>query len=200
MVGPVQTAAARPDALTISGVEIGVNSDGCGMDDLSFCGAVTATVPAEVVWDDFVAAAVAQQWVGVEALSGLPGTVGDVVAQGSTAYGQRVEDVVASVRTWDEETDHQKTFAAVDCEFCCGGSRFSDTDRYRILDVTFLMRQGDVTRPLRDPALLALLRAEQGARVPLRQVREALLAGSVGVLDEAEQVPVRVDESADPQA
>lgn len=200
MVGTAQTAAARPDILTISGLEIGVNSDGCGVDDLSFCGAVTATVPAEVVWDEFVAAAVAQQWVGVEALSGLPGTVGDVVAQGSTAYGQRVEDVVASVRTWDEVTDHQKTFPAVDCEFRCGGSRFSDTDRYRILDVTFLMRQGDVTRPLRDPGLLALLRAERGARVPLRQVREALLAGSVGVLDEAEQVPVRVDESADPQA
>lgn len=152
-----------------------MNSDGCGVDDLSFCGAVSVTVPAEAVWDDFVAAAVAEQWVGVEALSGQLGTVGEVVAGGRTAYGQGVGEVVASVRTWDQETDRQRTFAAADCEFRAGSSRFNESERYRILDVAFLMRQGDLTAAIRDAGLMALLGVEPGERVPLEQVREALV-------------------------
>src|SRR5690606_26937446 len=58
-LGPISGGQATP--LTVSGLEVEVNSDGCGVDDLSFCGAVSVTVPAEAVWDDFVAAAVAQQ-------------------------------------------------------------------------------------------------------------------------------------------
>lgn len=173
-LGPISGGQATP--LTISGLEVEVNSDGCGVDDLSFCGAVSVTVPAEAVWDDFVAAAVAQQWVGVEALSGQPGTVGEVVASGRTAYGQGVGDVVASVRTWDEESDRQRTFAAADCEFRPGGSRFSGTQRYRILDVSFLMRQGDLTTAIRNAELLTLLGVGAGERVPSVQVRAALLA------------------------
>lgn len=159
----------------ISGREVAVNTDGCGVDDLSFCGAVSVTVPADVAWDDFVATAVTEQWVGVEALSGQPGSVGVVVASGRVAYGQGVGEVVASVRTWDEEADRQRTFAAADCEFRAGGSRFSASDRYRILDVAFLIRQGDLTAPVRDAQLLEVLGVDEGERVPLERVRTALL-------------------------
>ena len=158
----------------VSGREITVNDDGCDVDDLSFCGAVSVTLPAEARWDDFVALAVEQEWVGVEALSGLPGTIGEVVTAGSAAYGQSVGETVASVRTWDETIDRQRTFAAADCEFAAGSSRFSDGDRYRVLDVTFLLRQGDLTRPITDAALTGLLGIEPGQRAPLTAVREAL--------------------------
>jgi UDP-N-acetylmuramate dehydrogenase len=151
-----------------------VNDDGCAVDDLSFCGAVQVTVPAAVPWDDFVDLAVQEQWVGVEALSGVPGTVGEVVARNAAAYGQRVGDVVASVRTWDLDTDRQRTFAAADCGFTPQGSRVS-AGNLRILDGTFLMRQGDLTQPIYDETLAGLGGVGPGQRLPLIVVREAIL-------------------------
>lgn len=163
--------------LRVSGRAVAVNADGCSVDDLSFCGAVTVTVPADVRWDDLVAAAVAQGWVGIEALSGLSGTVGEVVARSGAAYGQRVADVTASVRTWDRVEDRQCTFAFADCRFSSSGSRFTGTDRYDLLDVSFLLRQGDLTPPIRDVQLAALLGIEPGERVPLTRVRADLDPG-----------------------
>ncbi len=160
--------------LPVAGREITVNADGCAVDDLSSCGAVTVTVPADVGWDDLVGTAVAQEWVGVEALSGLSGTVGEVVARAGAAYGQRVADVVASVRSWDRVEDRQRTFAFADCRFTSHGSRFTGTDRYELLDISFLLRQGDLTSPVRDAGLAALLGVERGERVPLGQVRAAV--------------------------
>ena len=161
--------------LSVAGRQVMVNADGCGVDDLSFCGAVTVTVPADLLWDDLVGVAVAQEWVGVEALHGLGGTVGEVVARAGAAYGQRVADVVASVRTWDRVEDRQRTFAAADCRFTQHGSRFAGTNRYAVLDVSFLLRQGGLTAPIRDAGLVALLQVESGARVPLARVRTALV-------------------------
>lgn len=150
-----------------------VNRDGCGVDDLSYCGAVEVTVPAGTAWDDFVAAAVDAGWVGVECLSGLPGTVGEAVAANRTAYGQAVADTVASVRTVDDE-GRQHTVACADCGFGEGTSRFAG-DPDSIASVDFLMRQGDLTRPVTDAALVALLGIAPGERVALTRVRAALL-------------------------
>lgn len=166
---------AHDAPLLVGGRSIVVNDDGCAVDDLSFCGAVTVTVPADTPWDDLVATAVARDWVGLEALSGLPGTVGEVVAEAGSAYGQRVADTVASVRTWDREADQQRTFAAVDCGFRPEGSRFTDTDRFELRDVSFLLRQGDLTAPVRDAALAGMLGIAPGERVPLAEVRTTLL-------------------------
>ena len=40
-------------------------------------------------------------WIGVEALSGIPGSVGATPIQNVGAYGQEVADTIASVRCWD---------------------------------------------------------------------------------------------------
>ena len=156
-----------------------VNADGCAVDDLSFCGAVTVTVPADAGWEDLVATAVAEEWVGVESLAGLSGTVGEVVARAGSAYGQRVSDVVASVRTWDRVEDRQRTFTFADCRFAPDASRFAEADRYRLLDVSFLLRQGDLTSPIRDARLAAMLGIESGERVPLARVPAAILTGAM---------------------
>lgn len=169
-------AGSSSVSLTVCGREVAVNTDGCAVDDLSFCGAVTVTVPAEVVWDELVAVAVEQEWVGVEALSGVLGTVGEVVARSATAYGQRVADTVASVRTWDHDVDRQRTFAAADCGFDSTGSRLSRSDRLEVLDVAFLLRQGDLTAPIHDDRLAALLDCPHGARVRLTEARTAILS------------------------
>ena len=65
------------------------------------CGGVMVTVAAGETWDDLVATAVERGWVGVEALSGIPGSVGATPIQNVGAYGQEVSQTIASVRVWD---------------------------------------------------------------------------------------------------
>ena len=154
----------------------GIAADADCPDDLGCLGAVTVRVAAGEDWDGFVAHAVSSGWVGVEALAGIPGTVGATPIQNVGAYGQEVGQVVASVRAWDRRDRTQRTFAAADCGFGYRTSRFKEEPgRYLVLDVTFLMRQGTLGGPVAYAELAAALGVEPGARVPLGDVREAVL-------------------------
>lgn len=161
---------------------IAVDDSACDIDDLAVCGGVEVTVPAGEEWDALVARAVADDWVGIEALSGVPGTVADAVRGNASRFGASIADVVTSVRTWDRIRDAQRTFAAVDCGFGEGTSRFTesadDAERYEILDIVFLFRQGDLTRPIADADLAAAVGVEPGNRVLLSAVRNALTGGN----------------------
>lgn len=156
-----------------------VDESGCDVDDLVFCGAPEVRVPASESWGGIVDLAVQRGWVGIEALAALPGSIDDVTRRNGAAFGQSVSDVVSSVRTWDRVTDAQRTFAAVDCRFTDEGSALQErlddgTERYAILDVRFLFKQGDLTSPIRDDALAARLGVDIGARAPLAGVRDAV--------------------------
>ena len=140
------------------------------------CGGAMVTVAAGEPWDPFVERAVGEGWVGVEALSGIPGSVGATPVQNVGAYGQEVADTVASVRCWDRVDRVQRTFAAADCGFGYRTSRFKqDPDRHVVLDVTFQLRLGDLSAPVRYAELARTLGVEVGARAPLAAVREAVL-------------------------
>ena len=88
------------------------------------CGGVLVTVAAGESWDALVARAVDSGWVGVEALSGIPGSVGATPIQNVGAYGQEVSQTLASVRVWDRRLRGVRTFAAADCGFGYRTSRF----------------------------------------------------------------------------
>ena len=166
--------------------EIVVDDSACEVDDLAPCGGVQVTVPGTEGWAMFVRRAVDSDWTGIEALGAFDGPVADAVRSNHAAFGQQVGDTVMSVRTWDLEADAQRTFAAVDCQFGPGASVFQEQCaddsgeadslkwRYEILDVNFLFRQGDLTRPISDASLAALLNVELGQRVPLRQAADAI--------------------------
>ena len=151
------------------------------------CGGVLVTVAAGEVWDDLVARAVNAGWVGVEALSGIPGSVGATPIQNVGAYGQEVSETVASVRTWDREDRQVRTLAAADCGFGYRHSRFkADPTRYVVLSVTFQFRTGDLGAPVKYAELARTLGVEPGDRATLPQVRRAVLglrAGKGMVLD-----------------
>ena len=151
------------------------------------CGGAELTVAAGEDWDGFVARAVERGFVGVEALSGIPGSVGATPVQNVGAYGQEVADTIASVRTWDRVAGAQRTFAAADCGFGYRTSRFKrEPDRYVVLAVTFQMRQGELSEQVRYAELARVLGVEVGDRVLMTQVREAVLglrAGKGMVLD-----------------
>jgi UDP-N-acetylmuramate dehydrogenase len=155
----------------------GVRADLDHPDDLGCLGAVTVTVAAGEDWDAFVAHAVGAGWVGIEALSGIPGSVGATPIQNVGAYGQEIAQTVASVRTWDRGERTQRTFAAADCGFGYRTSRFKqDPGRYVVLEVTLLLRQGTLGAPVQYAELARALDVELGARAPLADVRDAVLA------------------------
>jgi UDP-N-acetylmuramate dehydrogenase len=141
------------------------------------CGGAWVTVAAGEPWDDVVARAVDEEWAGLEALSGIPGSAGATPVQNVGAYGQEVADVVARVRTLDRVDGVQRTFMAADCGFGYRTSRFkADPWRYVVLDVSLQLRLSPTSEPVRYAELARRLGIEAGARAPLRAVRDAVLA------------------------
>ncbi|HEX4978021.1 MAG TPA: UDP-N-acetylmuramate dehydrogenase [Nocardioides sp.] len=145
-------------------------------EEVDTCGGATVTVAAGEVWDDLVALAVERGWLGIEALSGIPGSVGATPVQNVGAYGQEVADTIASVRCWDRVDRAYRTLAAADCGFGYRTSRFKrDPGRLVVLEVTFQLRLGDLGAPVRYAELARTLGVEVGERAPAAAVREAVL-------------------------
>jgi UDP-N-acetylmuramate dehydrogenase len=114
--------------------------------------------------------------VGVEALSGIPGSVGATPIQNVGAYGQEVSQTLASVRVWDRRLRGVRTFAAADCGFGYRTSRFkADPGRHVVLSVTFQFPQGELAKPVAYAELARVLGVEPGARPPSADVRRAVL-------------------------
>ena len=140
------------------------------------CSGATVTVAAGEDWDALVALAVERHWVGIEALSGIPGSVGATPIQNVGAYGQEVSQTIARVRVWDRVLHGVRTFAAADCRFGYRSSRFkADPGRHVVLDVTFQLRMGSLGAPVRYAELARTLGVEEGQRAPLGDVRAAVL-------------------------
>ena len=152
------------------------------------CGGALVTVAAGEGWEELVARAVTEGWIGIEALSGIPGSVGATPIQNVGAYGQEVSETVARVRTWDRVAGTVRTYAAAECGFGYRTSRFKeDPSRHVVLSVTFQLRLGDLGAPVQYAELARALGVSVGERAPLKEVRAAVLAlrGSKGmVLDD----------------
>ncbi len=140
------------------------------------CGGAYVEIGAGENWDDVVAAAVHKGWVGIEALSGIPGTTGATPIQNVGAYGQEVSQTVARVRTWDRKLRGIRTFSADECSFGYRTSRFKqDPGRFVVLSTTFQFRLGDLGPPVQYAELARALDIATGERAPAREVREAVL-------------------------
>ncbi|WP_318843156.1 UDP-N-acetylmuramate dehydrogenase [Myceligenerans pegani] len=158
------------------------------------CGGSVVSAPAGQNWDELVREAVDAGWYGVEALSGIPGTVGAAPVQNIGAYGQEVASTLASIRVWDRARSRVRTLTNSELGFgyrtsvlkrsmhASGRQEGNDplapwypTPRYVVLDVTFQMRLGTLSAPIGYGQLAARLGAEQGDRVPSVDVREAVL-------------------------
>jgi UDP-N-acetylmuramate dehydrogenase len=162
------------------GVVVAIGTRGIDVDAETGAGAektAVVRVAAGEPWDDFVVTALEHRWVGVEALSGIPGLVGATPIQNVGAYGQEVAESLVSVRVWDRRDARVRTLAAADCGFGYRSSRFkSDPDAFVVLDVTFRFPVGDLGAPVRYAELAGALGVDVGDRVPAKDVREAVLA------------------------
>ncbi|TQL70523.1 UDP-N-acetylmuramate dehydrogenase [Nocardioides albertanoniae] len=154
-------------------------------------GGVRVTVAAGEAWDEFVATAVDKGWSGVEALSGIPGSVGATPIQNVGAYGQDVSQTIESVKVFDRGLRELRTFTAEECRFGYRWSLFkADPGSSVVLEVTFrLGTDGETGSPIAYAQLAGALGVEQGTRVPSKHIREAVLdlRSSKGmVIDEAD--------------
>ena len=134
------------------------------------------TVAAGEPWEPFVARVVQEGWCGVEALSGIPGSVGATPVQNVGAYGQELADTVVRVRCWDRRHDAYRDLTAEECGFGYRSSRFKrDPQRYVVLEVVFAFARERLGAPMRYAELARALGVEPGGRAPADRVREAVL-------------------------
>ena len=102
------------------------------------------------VWDDFVAQTVQDGMSGLEALSGIPGTVGATPVQNVGAYGQEIADVMSEFEAYDFIDNHFVTVKTNELDFAYRTSALKthNVNRYFITSVTFKLRTGEIKRPL----------------------------------------------------
>lgn len=154
--------------------------------------AVRVTAVAGQDWDTFVMEMTCLGLAGLEALSGIPGTVGASPVQNIGAYGQDVARTIIGVHVWDRHEKRVKALGASDLAFGyrtskikrtmqLGGSvpgaenRWFPTSRYIVLDVTFELRRCPLSLPVAYAELARRLDIAVGERVPLNVLREAVL-------------------------
>ncbi|HWI31885.1 MAG TPA: UDP-N-acetylmuramate dehydrogenase [Microbacterium sp.] len=147
-------------------------------------------------WDALVAFAVAEGLAGIEAMSGIPGTVGAAPVQNVGAYGQEIAQTLVEVELLDEATGDVSTVPAAELGL---GFRTSVFKHHYgsvaarpavILSVTFDLEEvGAGEREVVGSQLRRALGLADGAAVSLAWVRDHVLAvrRSKGmVLDDAD--------------
>jgi UDP-N-acetylmuramate dehydrogenase len=127
-------------------------------------------------WDGFVNHTVKAGLAGIEAMSGIPGTVGAAPVQNIGAYGQELSDCLVRLEFVDYETQEVAILEAKDLQF---GYRDSAIKRGRpglITWVEFELQKLDgLSRPLYSTQIAADLGVAMGAQVPLKDVRDSVL-------------------------
>jgi UDP-N-acetylmuramate dehydrogenase len=141
-------------------------------------------------WDAFVAGCVGEGLAGIEALSGIPGSVGATPIQNVGAYGQEVSDVIVAVRALDRATGEICELAPDDCGFGYRSSAFKrQPHHWVVLRVSYALARSPLSGPLRYGELARRLGVEPGEGAPVGDVRTAVLElrrGKGMVLDPAD--------------
>jgi UDP-N-acetylmuramate dehydrogenase len=146
-------------------------------EDIAACSGAVITVAAGEPWDPLVRYTIQRGWSGLETMSGIPGLVGATPIQNVGAYGADVSELISTVVTLDRSTGQRKTLFPMDCGFGYRTSRFkTDPGRFLVLSVTFQLRLGTMSQPIRYPELARALGIEVGQRAPTAEVRQAVLA------------------------
>ncbi|MFJ2542674.1 UDP-N-acetylmuramate dehydrogenase [Microbacterium sp. NPDC087589] len=144
-------------------------------------GRIRLRVQAGHGWDDLVAYAVEHGYAGLEAMSGIPGTVGASPVQNIGAYGQEIQETLVEVELIDEATGDVSVVPASELGL---GFRTSvlkhhyggvPQRRAVILSVTVDLLVAE-ERVVRGEQLRRALGLDSDAPVPLAWVRERILA------------------------
>ena len=164
-------------------------------------GGAAVAVAAGEDWDALVERGVAEGLSGLECLSGIPGLAGATPIQNVGAYGQEVSETITAVRVYDRLLDMIADLGPADCGFGYRTSAFkrgatggtapgrgaaasprvaaepaAATGRYVVLSVNFRLSRDPLSAPVRYAELARALGVAEADRVPLGEVRSAVLA------------------------
>jgi UDP-N-acetylmuramate dehydrogenase len=100
-------------------------------------------VGAGVVWDNFVAFCVSNNYYGVENLSHIPGETGASAVQNIGAYGAEVKDVIHEVHTIEIKTGEKRIFTKDECRYAYRESIFKKElkGQYIVTSVVFRLEK-----------------------------------------------------------
>ena len=166
-------------------------------------GSVLVRAGAGTVWDAFVSWTLAEGLSGVEALSGIPGTVGASPVQNVGAYGHEVAETIESVEAYDRLTGIVMRLLPSDLGFAyrssaikrsvgqpgLGERPWGPTGRWVVLSVDFRLERSALSAPVMYAELARRLGVEAGERAEASLVRSTVLElrrGKGMVLDPAD--------------
>ncbi|MEO6827142.1 MAG: UDP-N-acetylmuramate dehydrogenase [Microbacteriaceae bacterium] len=164
-------------------------------DDAVAAPVVRLRIQAGERWDDVVAHTVQRGWAGIEALSGIPGSVGAAPVQNIGAYGQELSGTLSSIEFLDYDSGEVRRLLAAELDL---GYRTSALKRglrglTLSIDLDLTVAEGGDGQahgePARYPQLADALGVQLGTRVPLARVRSTVLglrAAKGMVLDAAD--------------
>ncbi|WP_136709692.1 UDP-N-acetylmuramate dehydrogenase [Agromyces sp. H66] len=183
--GTVIRVATKGIEVLPPGVGTGPGAGDAEAMDAASDGTVRIRVQSGENWDDLVAWTVEHGYAGIEALSGIPGSVGAAPVQNIGAYGQELESTLVAIEFLEEGADVPRRMTAAELEL---GYRTSVLKRgLRGVVVSVELRLHDTAaeravlgEPLGQPIaygqLADALHVNLGDRVPIARVRDAVLA------------------------
>ena len=144
----------------------------------SEAGAVRLKVQAGEPWDELVAQTVGNGWAGIEALSGIPGSSGAAPIQNIGAYGQELASSLVAIEFLDYATAELRRLPAEELELAYRTSALKQGRRGLVVSIELRLQEneGALSDPIAYPQLATALGAELGERLPLSDVRAAVLA------------------------
>ncbi len=132
-------------------------------------------VQAGESWDIVVAFAVESRLAGIEALSGIPGSIGAAPVQNIGAYGQELSEVLLGIEFLDFLTGERSRIPAAELELGYRTSALKQSRRGLVLSVELRLEAGGDSRPIAYAQLADALGVAVGETAPLARVREAVL-------------------------
>ncbi|CAN5346975.1 UDP-N-acetylmuramate dehydrogenase [soil metagenome] len=139
-------------------------------------------------WDALVAFTVERGLAGIEALSGIPGSVGAAPVQNIGAYGQELSDVLVSVDFLDAESGDFERMPAADLALGYRTSAIKQGRAGIVVAVELALNAGESTT-VRYAQLAAALGVAVGESAAVADVRSAVLglrASKGMVLDDSD--------------
>jgi UDP-N-acetylmuramate dehydrogenase len=188
LVDQVSEADARGEAVLVlgGGSNVVVSDDGfaglvariahTGIAFTRQADRVVMRIAAGQLWDDVVAAALAEGLAGIESLSGIPGLTGATPIQNVGAYGAEISDVLVGVRAFDRVEGAVVFLKPSDCRLGYRTSALKGGHRYIVLGVELSLTPSKESAPVRYAELAAALDIEVNSPAAIDDVRRAVLA------------------------
>jgi UDP-N-acetylmuramate dehydrogenase len=137
---------------------------------------VTVRVQAGESWDEFVSWAVEHGYAGIEAMSGIPGSVGATPVQNVGGYGQEVSETITQIEFLDFETFEVEVKPAEFFEFSYRDSALKRGLKGVIGWVEFeLKKLGGLSVPMASGQITNHLGEPYGSQLPLNVVRDTVI-------------------------